>query len=292
MAAAETGGKVEEVPVTQITANPYQPRTLFDPIKMEELVNSIREHGILQPVLVRRSGHEQYQLVAGERRFRAAQAAGLATVPALIKDVAEKEMLEIAVVENLQREDIGPMEAARAYRRLIDEFGMTQEAIGKRVGKHRTAISNTLRLLNLPEVVQDSVEQGEITEGHARALLMAEDADVIQYAWRAVVKKGLSVHETEKLARELKTRAQGATGASGISPSESNGKTEAAGALPDVRMSLVDPHIADVTDRLQQILGTKVTLRRNSGGGGRIEIEFFSAQELERLVETLLSKGA
>src|ERR1700709_2774553 len=131
-------GRVREVPVSQVTANPYQPRTLFDPIKMEELVSSIKEHGILQPILLREIGHERFQIVAGERRFRAAQSAGFHIVPAIIKKCSDRDLLEMAVVETVQRDDIGAMEAARAYRRMIDEFGMTQETVSVRVGKHRT----------------------------------------------------------------------------------------------------------------------------------------------------------
>ena len=171
------GAQVRELPVSHIVANPFQPRTLFDPLKQEELVASIREHGVLQPVLVRRVGHERFQLVAGERRFRAAQAAGLTTIPALVKECSDREQLEIAIVENVQREDIGVIEAARAYRRMIDEFNMTQDMVSQRVGKSCSAVANMLRLLSLPEQVQDSVELGEISEGHGRALMMAEDVE-------------------------------------------------------------------------------------------------------------------
>src|SRR5262249_44076276 len=148
-------GQVHEIPVTQVEANPYQPRVLFDPEKMADLVASVQEHGILQPVLVRRVGPDRYQLVAGERRFRAAQKAGLSSIPAVVKECTEREQLEMAVVENLQREDIGVLEAARAYRRLIDEFAMTQDTVSQRVGKSRSAVANTLRLLKLPEEVQE-----------------------------------------------------------------------------------------------------------------------------------------
>ena len=183
--AAEADGAVRQIPVAQVEANPYQPRTLFDPEKMADLVASVREHGILQPVLVRKMAPERYQLVAGERRFRAAERAGLPSVPAIVKDCTDREQLEMAVVENLQREDIGAIEAARAYRRLIDEFEMTQDSIAQRVGKSRSAVANVLRLLKLPNEVQESVEQGEISEGHARALMMAESVPAILHAWNA-----------------------------------------------------------------------------------------------------------
>src|SRR5580700_7693656 len=163
-------GHVRQIALDQIAANPMQPRTLFDPIKLEELAISIREHGVLQPVLVRRIGHDRYQLLAGERRFRAALTAGTSQIPALVRACTEKQQLEIAIVENLQREDIGAMEAARAYKRMSIEFDMTQEAIAARVGKSRAAVANTMGLLDLPEAVQDSLETGQISEGHARAL--------------------------------------------------------------------------------------------------------------------------
>ncbi len=199
--------QVRDIPLAQIVPNPYQPRTLFDPLKQEELVASIRQHGVLQPVLVRRIGHERYQLVAGERRFRAAQAADLPSLPALVKEVDDREQLEIAIIENLQREDIGVIEAARAYRRMIDEFGMTQETVSQRVAKSRSSVANTLRLLNLPVEVLDCIERGEISEGHARALMMAEETDDILSALKSVISRGLTVRETEKLAKGIRLAA-------------------------------------------------------------------------------------
>jgi ParB family chromosome partitioning protein len=289
--AGESSGLVREIPIDQVAANPYQPRTLFDPLKMEELVASVREHGILQPVLVRRVGHERYQLVAGERRFRAAQAAGLAVVPALIREVSEREQLEMAVVENVQREDIGVMEAARAYRRLIDEFGMIQDTVAQRVGKSRSAISNTLRLLDLPEIVQESVERGDISEGHARALLMAKEEAAILRVWQMVIKnmdRRLSVRETEKMAREMlspNSSGQNAVQAGGKEKRVQNDRGERDGDYLGA-----DPNEAAVADLLQQALGTKVSIRHAAGGTGRIEIEFYSRHDLNRLVDLLLNE--
>ncbi|HZO91165.1 MAG TPA: ParB/RepB/Spo0J family partition protein [Chthonomonadaceae bacterium] len=288
-APADGGAQVREIPVGQVEANPYQPRTLFDPLKMEELVASVKEHGILQPVLVRRIGHERYQLVAGERRFRAAQAAGLATVPALVRGASERELLEMAVVENVQREDIGPMEAARAYRRLIDEFGMTQETIAQRVGKSRSGVANVLRLLKLPEAIQESIEREEITEGHARALMMIEDEPSMLNAWKTVVKRQLSVRDTERLAKELRERAANAApvAETARTPLAEGGKRESA-PVPASAVVGADANEAAIVEDLQRALGTKVALRHSAGGRGRIEIEFYSPQELERLVELLL----
>ena len=283
MADEETAGSATaEIAITQISPNPYQPRAYFDPEKMAELVASVREHGVLQPILVRPLSKDHYELIAGERRFRAAQTAGLTTIPALSREMLPKEQLEIAVVENLQREDIGPMEAARAYRRLMDEFTMTQETVSARVGKSRSSIANTLRLLSLPEEAQDSVERGEISEGHARALLAAESEEAILHGLQIAIKKRLSVRDTEKLAKELRAKAN--------SSRPDAPKENSNGAYSENR-GLLDPNEAAVADRLRQALGTKVSLRRFPGGGGKIEIEFFSAQEFERVIELLLPES-
>ncbi len=285
----QTGAQVREIPLSQIVPNPFQPRTLFDPLKQEELVASIKEHGILQPILVRRVGHERYQLVAGERRFRAAQAAGLTAVPALVKDVEDRQQLEIAIVENLQREDIGVMEAARAYRRMIDEFHMTQETVAQRLAKSRSSVANTLRLLNLPEEVQDCIERGEISEGHGRALMMAEESGAILKALQSVLSRHLSVRDTEKLAREirdsaLRTAAGPAANSSLPADAVSTGAVRSAG-----RANATDPNEAALLDELQQFVQTKVALRRLPSGAGRIEIEFYSSDDLARILETVLA---
>lgn len=279
----EEGAKVEEVSVNAISPNPYQPRTDFNEEKMEELVNSVRQHGILQPVLLRRTGIEHFELVAGERRFRAAQMAGLKTLPALIRDFTDQEQLEIAIVENVQRDDIGPVEMARAFKRMMDEFKMTQEIVAQRTGKSRSTVANLVRLLNLPDEVLDSLEHGEITEGHAKAiLLLFEDWRQI-ILWQQVISKKLTVRETEKRARDLQEEVDKTSAQPLPTPKAEPRK---GGSLAPAERS--DPNIADVTDRIQQSLGTKVTLKQNSNGTGRIEIEFYSAQELERLVEFLV----
>lgn len=286
----QQGGQVREIPLTAIVANPFQPRTLFDPLKQEELVASIKEHGILQPILVRRVGHERYQLVAGERRFRAAQAAGLPVIPALVKEVEDRQQLEIAIVENLQREDIGVMEAARAYRRMIDEFQMTQETVAQRLGKSRSSVANTLRLLSLPEEVQDCIERGEISEGHGRALMTAVEPDSILKLLQNVLKRHLSVRDTEKMARELRPIAWNAP------PAGSNGEADprAASASADTvrssdRSSSSDPNELALMDELRQMVQTKVALRRMPNGSGRIEIEFYSGDDLARILEKVLA---
>jgi ParB family chromosome partitioning protein len=278
-------GDVRQIPVGQVTPNPYQPRVIFDPITMQDLVDSVKAHGILQPVLLRAMGHERYQLVAGERRFRAAQEVGLKVIPALVRECSEKEMLEIAVVENVQREDIGPLEAARAYRRLIDEFGMTQETVSTRVGKSRSTVANTLRLLNLPEEVQESLELGEITEAHGRVLLTGEDQETIVFAWRTLVKKQLNVRDTEQLIKQVRNRSLRTTeGTPGLGVTV---RESAPVGTTNVRGGSVDPHEARLVERLHEVLGTKVALRRASNGAGRIEIEFYSDADLERIAELL-----
>ncbi len=285
----QQSAQIREVPLSQIVANPYQPRTLFDPLKQEELVASIKEHGILQPVLVRRVGHERYQLVAGERRFRAAQAAGLFALPALVKEVDDRQQLEIAIVENLQREDIGVMESARAYRRMIDEFNMTQETVAQRVAKSRSSIANTLRLLNLPEEVQDCIERGDISEGHGRALMMAEESAAILRALQGVLKRGLSVRDTERLAKEMRNGASGSAAEGTSSFRLSTDSSGTASSSVAASTATQDPNESALLDELQQMLKTKVALRRIPNGSGRVEIEFYSGDDLARILETLLS---
>ncbi len=272
----EASAQVREIAIAQIRPNPQQPRTLFDPIKLEELAASIKEVGILQPVLVRRIGHEQYELVAGERRYRAAQMAGLTAVPALVKELDDRAQLELAIVENLQREDIGVIESARAYRRLIDQFGFTQDLIAQRVGKSRSSVANVLRLLALPDKVLESLEAGEVTEGHARALLGILDPEDLLAAWETVRTKHLSVRETEALARREK-------------PAEPARKPSS--AVTAAREAIYEyANERDAIDRLRVTFGTNVMVKR-SGAGGKIELEFYSEEEFERLVEILLSRG-
>lgn len=283
--ASSEEGQVREIPLTQIVPNPFQPRAIFDPEKMAELVDSVRAHGILQPVLLRQVGLERYELVAGERRFRAAEAAGLHTIPALIRDMSEREQLEIAIVENLQREDIGPVETARAFMRLKEEFTMTQEVISQRTGKARSTISNLLRLLMLPEDVLQSLEVGEITEGHARALLILTEDWRQSVLWSQIVQEKLNVRETEKRARKLQDEVDIRTGAI-PAPRIEQKPENASPTIPALRR---DPHEEKAIELIQQIVGTKVSVRKNASGGGRVEMEFYSAQELERLLELLLS---
>ena len=275
---ADEQAQVRSIPLSAISASPVQPRTLFDPIKLEELAESIRQHGVLQPLLVRRIAHEKYQLIAGERRYRAALAAGIAEAPALIKECTDREQLEMAIVENLQREDIGALEAARAYRRMSDEFDMTQEAIAARVGKSRAAVANTLGLLDLPDEVQESLETGSITEGHARALKGLKDAPALLEAWRTTVRKNLSVRAAEKLVRDMRARPGTIT----------VGSRKRKAAIKETNVALFDANAEHLVTLLQEKLGTRVVLRRSAGEAGRIELEYYSNEDLERIFECLL----
>lgn len=259
---------VDEIDVDLIVPNPHQPRSAIDEDALAELVQSIREHGVIQPLLV--SEAEQpgvYQLIAGERRLRAAKIAGLERVPAVVKEAASGELLELALVENLQRQDLSALEEAFAYRRLAEEFGMTQEAIAARVGRSRAAVANAMRLLSLSDEMRASLAAGEITEGHARALLSIDDPDARRAAWRQVVDRGLTVRETEALVR----RGMPTT------PTSSTPTTSPAR----------DPDVSRLEERLRAALATKVELHRRRRGSGRLVLHFYSDEELEALLARL-----
>jgi ParB family chromosome partitioning protein len=249
--------------------NPHQPRRHWDDALLEELAASIREHGVLQPVLVTET-LDGYQLIAGERRVRAARLAGLERIPALIRQLAADDQLEIALVENLQRADLDPIEEALAYRQLIDEFGLTQERVAERVGRARTTVANTLRLLDLHPTVQAAIGEGRITEGHGRAL-GGLGVDGQPHVLGTVIDQGLSVRQTEELVRRLREPREGLVNA------------------PAQRR--LDPDLERIEEDLRARLGTKVSLNR-SRRGGRIVIEYYSDEELGRLVEHLIGGTA
>jgi ParB family chromosome partitioning protein len=257
-----------EIPIARIQPNPRQPRQRFDADELEALAASIREHGVLQPVLVTET-LDGYQLVAGERRFRASQLAGLERIPAVIRQLADHAQLEVALVENLQRADLGPLEEAGAYRALIGEFELTHEEIARRVGRAKSTITNTLRLLDLEPRVQDALAEGRLSEGHARAIggLPLEQQPRVA---TTVVDQGLSVRQTEELVRRLRE------------PRE---------APRNVAAPRLDPDLERVEDELRRRLGTKVTLAR-SRKGGRIIIEFYSDEELGQLYDRLIGGPA
>lgn len=260
---------IEDIAISSIVPNPDQPRRHIEEQGIEELALSIREHGLIQPIVVQPLPDGRYQLIAGERRWRAAQRAGLATVPAIVRQVSEEQRLEIALVENVQREDINPVEQALAYRMLMERYGMTQEEVAQKVGKSRTAIANTLRLLSLDTEILQGVQDGKISEGHARALLMApEESRLAMY--RQAVAEGWSVRQTERAARQIANRTA-------TSPLISEVSRETASD---------DPNLSALEDRLRDALATKVQIRY-SNGAGAIEIHFYSPEDLTRIVEQI-----
>lgn len=263
-----TNGSIE-IPLARIRENPRQPRLRMDDAALASLTESIREHGVIQPILVTET-IDGYQLVAGERRVRAARLAGLDRVPAVVRQLADREQLELALVENLQREDLDPIEAARAYRQLMDDFAFTQEELATRVGRARSTVANTLRLLELNSAVQNAVVSGAITEGHARAIggLPTEtQAHVVS----AVIEDDLSVRQTEELVRRLREPRP--------APAEASPKAAA------------DPDVERVEEDLRRSLGTKVRLTRTRRGG-RITIEYYGDEELARLYQRLTGGAA
>ncbi len=264
--APQAAGSIE-IALDRIQANPRQPRQRMDDAALLTLTASIREHGVIQPVLVTET-FDGYQLVAGERRVRAARAAGLDHIPAVVRQLADREQLELALVENLQREDLDPLESARAYRQLIDEFGFSQEDLALRVGRARSTVTNTLRLLDLHGAVQAAVADGRLTEGHGRALGGLE----VEHQGRVlstVVEQDLSVRQTEELVRRLRTPR----------------------VVPDAPPKSTDPDLERLEEDLRRALGTKVRLAR-SRRGGRIVIDYFNDEELGRLYERLMGGTA
>jgi len=261
------------IAIADIHPNPRQPRRYFDEERIAELAESIRHQGILQPLVVRKVNNG-YELIIGERRFRAAQRAGLEQVPALVKDVSDAESLAMALVENIQREELTPIEEALAYRQLMDEFHLTQEEVATRVGKSRPMVTNLLRILNLPEELKEEVDRGALSVGHARALLALDTPEHQIEMARTIMRQGLSVRETETLvARKPEASAPIAV----ASP--------APGPQPPTRIA-IHVHISALEEELMRSLGTKVRLLPKKKGG-RIEIEYYSAEELEGLVRRL-----
>jgi ParB family chromosome partitioning protein len=257
---------VEEVDIDLIAPNPQQPRSVFDPNSLSELAESIREHGVIQPLIVSRpetQGAAPYQLIAGERRLLASRQAGLTKVPVIVKEANPQALLELALVENLQRADLGALEEAAAFRRLAEEFNLTQEQIAVSVGRSRSAVANSLRLLTLSEEIQGSLARGEISAGHARALLGIEDADERRAAWRRIVDGRLTVRDAESLAK--------------------------GGGWLRLRRTAAKRRSADIEaleERLRASLGTKVDLTQGRSGG-RVVIHYYSDEELEGIIERL-----
>jgi ParB family chromosome partitioning protein len=262
-AAAEPTSGAQQIPVDLIKPNPSQPRLEMDDAKLEELSNSIREHGIIQPlILTKEPDQEEYILIAGERRLRAAKLAGLESVPAIVRQVSDQERLELALIENIQRENLTPLESAEAYQQLNDEFGLSHDQIAERVGKSRTAVTNTIRLLKLPEAIRAAIGSGKISEGHGRALLSLNSEKAQLAAFQTIVSHELNVRQAEELVRKL------------------------AGEKPVVEQSKPpkDPEVKEIENNLRSILGTKVTLNHGKKGGTLV-IHYYSDEELETLIQ-------
>lgn len=261
----DRGGDIFELELEKIRPGKEQPRSIFHDESLKELAASIREKGVLQPLLVSRSDDGSFNLIAGERRFRAARLAGLKRVPVIVRVTDPEDSLEVALIENIQREDLGPIDTAEAFRRLMNEHGFTQEALADKVGKERATVANYLRLLKLPDEVKELINDGDLGMGHARAVLAAKGPEAQTALARKIVSDGLSVRQTEALAREK--------------PAARGGKAQ--------KKKKEDPHVRDLEEKLISSLGTKVRLR-HSGKRGKIEIQYYSLEELDRLLELLL----
>jgi ParB family transcriptional regulator, chromosome partitioning protein len=259
-----------EIDIDLIEPSPAQPRTHFDEARLEELAQSIRSNGIVQPLLVRRRG-ARYQLVAGERRWRAAQRAGLQRVPAVVREIPDDKLLELALVENIQRQELNAIEEAHAYKRLIETLGLTQETVAQRVGRDRSFVTNYLRLLRLPDDIQRLVEEEKLSMGHARALLGVDDMDIQRRVARNVIEQSLSVRETERAIKRI---------IGGASP--------ATATLPPPKRD--DANIRAAETKLRRRFGTQVrVLPSQTGAGGKIEIEYYNENDLDRLYQLLVS---
>jgi ParB family chromosome partitioning protein len=256
-----------EIAVKEIVPNRFQPRRVFDPDALKELAESIRQHGVIQPILVRKT-MSGYELVAGERRWRAAQMIGLEAIPAVVREYSDGEMTEIALIENLQRENLNPIEEASAYKRLMEEFTLTQEDVARRIGRSRSLIANTVRLLNLAPAIQEYVSRGTLTMGQARPLLALESADLQEEAADSIIDGELSARDAEELVRRLVSSPR----------------------LPKARKQ--EPRelfLAEAEERLKHLLGTQVKIKPGKLRS-KIEIEFYSSDDLERIIETLSVK--
>lgn len=256
---------VQWVSLDQIRPNKRQPRTQFDDDSLVELEQSIRQVGVLQPIVLRQQG-DSFEIIAGERRWRAAKAAGLQQIPSIVRTAGDQSALELALIENIQREDIGPVECALAYRSLIDEFGLTQEQVSKRIGKSRVAIANTVRLLRLPEEILDGLQAGSISEGHARALLSIEQAEDQLSIYEEILVKGLTVRDVERRAKQFQEGNQPLRGEK----------------LPTTR----DPHFVAIEEAVALRLGipAKLTSKAN---GGTLSMDYYSDDDLDRILEAL-----
>jgi ParB family chromosome partitioning protein len=271
MPAAQAAGSAQEIPVDHIDANPYQTRRRINEPAMQELTDSIRASGVVQPVVLRPTANGRFQMVAGERRWLASKRAGRTTIPAVVREISNEQAMEITIIENLQREDLNPVEQARAFERLSREFGMTQEQIATRTGKDRASIANFIRLLKLPETVQDAMESGALSFGHGKVLLsLAGFPEHLEKTAREVVEKQLSVRQTEELVARL------------LNPQGAEQKQE-----KPARM--VDPNVREAQSSMERALGVKVEIQDRKGKG-KIILKYGSLDDFDRIVEALAAK--
>lgn len=265
--ADRTIGSVSEIGIDSIEPNPFQPRRAFDEEALAELTESVKEHGVIQPITVRKMGYDQYQIISGERRFRAAQEAGLESVPAHIKVADDQTMLEMALVENLQRENLDAIEVATSYKRLIEECQETQESVSKKVGKKRATVTNYLRLLKLPEEIQESIREGQLSMGHARALINIDDDELRLKIHQRILKEDLSVRRTEELIQKLQE-----------SGSEGRSRKQKPALSAKEQKTL---------ETLSERIGEHVDLKKERSGKGRIVIDYGSEEDLDRIIDAL-----
>lgn len=252
---------VQEVGINLISPNPHQPRILFDEMKLKELAASIKEHGVIQPLIVTKRG-DQFEIITGERRLQASKIAGLKSVPVIVREASEQQKLELAVIENIQRHDLNPIEEAKSYKSLVDNFDLGQEEVALRVGKRRSTVANKIRLLALPIEIQKSIIEGKITEGHAKAILAIDNPEKQRALYELILRNNLTVRQVEDKTKEISVRTH-------------------------KRNIAVDPEIKQIEDEISQRLGTKVKVSK-SGTGGRIIIEYYSKEELENIISKIL----
>lgn len=257
-----------ELKITEIEPNDNQPRRQFDDEALNALAQSIIEHGVVQPIIVTKH-NDTYKIVAGERRWRAARIAGQKTIPAIVKEYTDQQIIEVALIENLQRQDLNPIEEAYAYKSLIDEYKLTQEEIAKRISKSRPAIANSLRLISLPDIIKDYVSSGKLTAGHARALISIEDKNIQKELADRIISENLNVRQIEKLVNDI-----------------NNKKNDISKKMQNIK----EPIMIDIEDRLKSIFGTKVTINKKKKGG-KIEIEYFNNEDFDRILEIMEKKG-
>lgn len=271
-AATEPAAGVRHLAIQKIIANTYQPRTDFDEAALLELTESVLVHGVLQPIMVRPRGDDRYELIAGERRFRAAQAAGLAQIPVVVREMTDEESLTVALIENIQREDLNAMEAARGYKQLLDQFGLTQAELSRQIGKSQSTIAYALSLLRLPQEMQETISNGKLSMEHGKVLLSVADSEKRLRLWQTMLDEGISVVEARK-------RAQGPLAPAPSPASPASIEDEEPGS---------DVHLQAIEDRLRSALGLKVTIRTGRTGRGLVTIDFSNIDELETIIDRIV----